>query len=266
VLPNYNKHEAVINARLQTMFKNGQRRLRTAIPPPANLVGRSPDDAIDMTYKRNVEAFLGAVKQNGFEEIEVGIGSVGEPPTKWTEWHENLYLQRWGLIMKLRPLLVASGLHYYTDLLNEGLPASNQPMLLRYTQRLWADYTKSFGKKDTIGFSIIATVSQDRYKQIPKVYGTNLPEVFDLHIYDNSYASFVNAHTRMKALGVSKIPWIIGEAFYNDSKQADDLSLAIRITQQQVLFLLEWPLTRAKQCDDVDVVPLAFDEYIKRGF
>ena len=93
-------------------------------------------------------------------------------------------MKRWRKILELRPLFIASGLHYYIDLLNEGIPASNQPMLLRYTQRLWSDYTKMFGKNDTVGFSIITTVAQDRFSQIRQVYGSVLPDVFDLHIFN----------------------------------------------------------------------------------
>jgi len=267
ILPDYDANREAINDRLATMFKNGQRRLRTAIPLPENLIGNTPGAALNPGYKKNIKGLLSAIKRNGFEEIEIGLGSVGDPPFKWSEWHEDWYVRRWSIIVELRPLLIASGLHYYVDLLNEGIPADNQPMLLRYTQRLWTDYTKSFGKKDTVGFSIITTIQQDRFTQIPLVYGNNPPEVFDLHIYDNPYQSFVNAHGRLKALGYTNIPWIIGEAYYNDQSEANDIARAIQETGQRVLFLLEWPLRRVNAaCDAVDVVPLDFGEYMKRGF
>jgi hypothetical protein len=249
------------------MFKNGQRKLRTAIPLPSNLLGHSADTEVDPGYKKNIQDFLTTVKHTGYDTIEVGFGSVGDPPFKWSDWHEDLYMERWRAIMELRPLFVTSGLHYYIDLLNEGIPASNQPMLLRYTQRLWSDYTRSFGKKDTVGFSIITAIAQDRFKQIPLVYDNNLPETFDLHIYENAYATFVNAHHRLKELNYFDIPWIIGETFYNDNLESYELARAIGATGQRVLFLLEWPLHRVNpSCSGVDVVPVDFGEYLKRGF
>ena len=53
---------------------------------------------------------------------------------------------------------------------------------LQYDHKLWENYTATFGKNDTIGFSIIPT--SDRIGQIPGVYKYNgYPIVLDLHIY-----------------------------------------------------------------------------------
>ena len=52
VLPGYIKNDEIINDRLHTMYQTGQRRLRTAIPLPSNLIGQAPDDALEPGYKR----------------------------------------------------------------------------------------------------------------------------------------------------------------------------------------------------------------------
>jgi hypothetical protein len=266
LLPNFEQNKDLINEHLQAMFKNGQRRLRTAIPLPGHPSVGTEGRILSSDLERNIVGLLAAIKNAGFQEIELVIGSVGAPPFSWDRWHENLYTTRWRYITELRPLLIASGLHYRIDLLNEGIPAGNQPMLKQYTQRLWLDYTRAFGKGDTIGFSVIAAPKQDRFAQMPQVYGQNPPNTFDLHVYDDPYGTVLNAHKRLSALGYSIIPWIIGESYYNDGEQADAIALAIQHTGQRVLFLLEWPLRKAKTCDDIDVVPFDFQAYIKRGF
>jgi hypothetical protein len=266
LLPDYEQHKDAINARLMAMYQNGQRRLRTAIPLPERPRVSTQGNILSDDLGRNVVELLAAIKQTGFQEVELVIGSVGPPPFKWDGWREDLYATRWRYITELRPLFIASGLHYRIDLLNEGIPADNQPMLLRYTQRLWLDYTKAFGKKDTVGFSIITAPRQDRFGQMPQVYGNNPPDVFDLHIYEDPYNTFLNAHERLTTLGYGNIPWIIGESYYNDGEEAADIARAIQETGQRVLFLLEWPLSKAKTCNDIDVVPLDFGNYIKLGF
>jgi hypothetical protein len=275
VIPNYDTQKALIDAQLQTMYRNGQRSIGLNLffmHGGKNVVLDSTGGDIAPKYKQNLAALLATIKKIGFENVLIkfapqGMNHPWNSGHEWPEWHEDMYQEHLSLIKNLHPIFVASGVHYMIDLLGEAIPASNQPMLLRYTRRLWADYTRAFGNQDTVGFSIIPKVRPDRIAQIPEVYGGNPPPVLDMHLYDDAYTNFVSAHERLKAEGYGDIPWIIAETYYNDPQNADELSRAVRRTGQKVLFLLQWPLTRANACREVDVpAPLEFDQYLNNGF
>ena len=272
VIRSYNQQKNIINRQLAGMYTNGQRRLRLPIffrdgNTTSGLLDSSGGD-LHPQDKANLAAFLAAVKQTGFEQVEIGFFPIGESsPATWKEWKEDTYQENWHLIQNLRPIFAASGLPYLIDLDNEATPASNQKILLQYTQHLWTDYTRAFGKQDTIGFSIIPNPQQDRFAQTAQIYGTNPPDALDLHFYENSYENIINAHNRLSLLGYGNIPWIIGEAYYNDAQEADEIAKAISQTHQKLLFITEWPLTREKTCHDVDVAPpTEFNQYAKHGF
>jgi hypothetical protein len=112
-------------------------------------------------------------------------------------------------------------------------------VLLQYARRLWSDYTSSFGKDKTVGFSVIGDLN--RIQQIPAVYQGNYPYLFDMHFYENAKQDFINAHNTLVSLGLTQ-GWIIGEAFYNDIQEARELEEAVQATGQTVFFVLQWPL------------------------
>jgi hypothetical protein len=266
IVGDYKKQKQVIDKQLAALHANGQRRLRVgyAVTPNTNKMNSSGTD-LDPGYKANLTSFLKSVKNAGFEEVEFMNGAAGESPHKWKEWQEDEYLRIWYKIAGERQALMQSGLHYLIDLFNEAIPASNQHILLQFSQRLWSDYVRMLGKKDTVGFSIIPDIKQNRFAQMRSIYGNNPPDVFDLHIYADSYDKFVNAHQQIAAQGYGNTPWIIGEALYNDAQEADELDQAIKATGQRVLWLTQWQKTRGSKCP-VNVVPLDFNNYRSRGF
>lgn len=266
--PSYDAHRDTIDAQLTAMYRNGQRRLRIGLPlDPDPAKGPFTRGPLIPEYRQSIVDFLEALRRTGFQEIEVAIGGGAPSPLAWKAWDEEAYKARWQRLVEIRSLLIASGLRYRLDLFNEGIPARNQPMLLRYAQRLWADYAGTFGVADTVGFSIITEIVPDRFAQIPAVYQGRLPPVFDLHIYDQPEAKVLNAHRRLAQLGLGDVPWIIGETFYNDRNEAASLASAIAATGQRVLYVLQWPLTSERRCRGIDVAfPARFDEYIAKGF
>ncbi|HLY46551.1 MAG TPA: hypothetical protein VKQ73_13295 [Stellaceae bacterium] len=267
--PSYDAHRDTIDAQLTAMYRDGQRRLRIGLPlDPDPAKGPFTRGPLIPEYRQSIVDFLKALRRTGFQEVEVVIGGGSPSPLAWKAWDEAAYKARWQRLVEIRNLLIASGLHYRLDLFNEGIPARNQPMLLlRYVQRLWADYVGAFGVADTVGFSIIPLIAQDRFAQIPAVYQGRLPPVFDLHIYDRPEATVLNAHRRLAQLGLGGVPWIIGETFYNDRDEATALASAIAATGQRVLFVMQWPLTSQRRCRGIDVAfPARFDEYIAKGF
>ena len=225
---------------------------------------------LSVQNRQNLANFLAAVKAAGFAEIEVAFFPSGpNSPANWTSYNETLYQENWNVIFNLHSIIAAAGIQYRIDLLNEGAPATNQPAMLQYDQHLWNDYNFVFGKNDTVGFSVIPETN--RLNNMPAVYGNSqygnhgTPYVYDMHFYDHSSTSFVNAYNIMSA----KFPpagWIVGEAYYNDASQASVLNQAVAQTGQTIFYLTQWPLTYNHQCSDVDVVPLDFSNYHANGF
>jgi hypothetical protein len=258
------------------MYANGQRRLRLVIFYGHGLnTGTTMDSSggnFAPRYRANLAALLAEIKSIGYAGVDFSFGAQGpnspwQGRGEWPQWREDMYEEHWHLIQNLRPIFVASGLPYHIDLLGEAIPTATQPMYLRYTRRMWAQYTQTYGKNDTVGFSIIPAIRPDRIAQMPEIFGSNPPPVFDLHMYHDAYSLFTSAHERLLRLGYGKIPWIIGETYYNDAEDAKEFVRAIRDTGQKVLYIYQWPLTRERRCRDVDVpAPLQFDEYIERGF
>lgn len=288
VILGYLEHKAEIDQQLSTMYANGQRRLRIGIefanddaPNRLHITNGdfAPEDAAQ------IAALLASIKGIGFEEVYVNIngGGANNNVRNWTEWSDAVYRENCSVISHAREITKASGLPYLLDLGGEYTPVLNgQEIRVQYCRRLWADYSTTFGTDDTVGFSIIAGISNDRYGHLRDIYGDNPPKAFDLHIYarrdetngnytESSYQRFMYAHKRIADVGYGNIPWIIGECFYNDGLEADQLAQAIKETQQRILFLLQFPHVRPPfpkppHYSDVDVVPLQFDQYITRGF
>jgi hypothetical protein len=288
VILGYLDHKAEIDQQLATMFANGQRRLRIGIEfadddSPNRLHLTNGNLAADDTSR--IAALLASIKQTGFEQVYVNINGSGQTHNvrDWKEWNEAAYREGLGVISQTREMLKASGLAYLIDLGGEYTPVLNgQEMRVQYCRRLWTDYVNVFGADDTVGFSIISNISNDRYGHLRDIYGETPPKAFDLHIYarrdegtghylEDSYQRFIHAHKRLAEVGYGDIPWIIGECYYNDGPEADQLAQAIHETRRRILFLLQFPHVRPPfpkppHYSDVDVVPLNFEQYISRGF
>lgn len=63
-------------------------------------------------HRNNLQGLLATAESIGFTELMVGFFPIGpNDPTQWTAWSEDLYQENWNLIVNLRPLISASGLH-----------------------------------------------------------------------------------------------------------------------------------------------------------
>ncbi|SEP53289.1 hypothetical protein [Amycolatopsis saalfeldensis] len=277
VVNSYDKAPEVIKAQLAQMYVAGQRRLRIPVfyqhGPDSGTVMDSTGGTLSAKNRKNLADLLAAVKAAGFQEIEVAFFPIGVAnPGDWTSWNEAQYQEDRSVIEAVRPIVRASGVPYLLDLLNEGMPMTGQTVPIDYAHRLWADYTAAHGKADTVGFSMTVWIA-DRARQIPAVYGGNVPTVFDIHLYGDvaggngdEYSQFVDARKELAGNGYNQ-GWIIGEGYYNDSEAADGIARAIHDTGQVVFYLTQWPLTRGHTCSDVDVAPpVAFDGYLAKGF
>jgi hypothetical protein len=277
VIYNYNTAKATIDAQLEEMYNNGQRRLRIPIffarGINSGTIMDSTGGNLAPQFQTNLANLLAAIKAAGFVELEVGFfAQGGNDPTQWSTFSSDFYQENWTLIQNLRPIIAGGGIPYHLDLMNEGIPPPGYAAFLEYSQRLWNDYVSAFGSNDTLGFSIIADAAH--VSQVSLVYGPSAfgnhgsPQLFDVHIYDNAANSFATAFTALTSQGYQEIGWIIGEAFYNDATEAMALRQEVSSTGQKVFYLTEWPVTADRSCSpDVNVAPPAdFSNYQTQGF
>jgi len=223
-------------------------------------------------FRQNLDNLLSAIHSVGFQELEISFHPQGaNDPTFWTTFSPDYYQENWSLIQNLHPIIAGARIPYHIDLTNEGIPPPWKTGWLQYSQQLWNDYVSRFGSSDTIGFSVSANVYQ--VSQVSVVYGASpfgnhgSPKLFDIHIYDDTGTNFLIAFNGLEAQGYQGVPWIIGEAYYNDEGEAVSLRKAASSTGQTVRYLTEWPLTSAQNCRDVDVAPPAtFSNYKAQKF
>lgn len=277
VVYNYDTATAIINSQLQQMFTNGQRRLRIPIyfarGIDSGTIMDSTGGNLAPRFQANLANLLAAIKATGFVEVEVSFHpQSNNNPIGWTNFSDDYFQENWALIQNLRPIIAAAGISYHLDLLNEGIPPPGYAALLQYDQMLWNDYVTTFGSSDTLGFSIIADSAH--VAQVSTVYGASAygnqgsPQLFDVHIYDETGSSFATAFSGLSSQGYQGVPWIIGEAFYNDAAEAAALRQEINSTGQTVLYLTQWPVTSDRSCSpDVNVAPPAdFSNYQAQHF
>ena len=277
VVYNYNTASTTIDSQLQQMYSNGQRRLRIPIYHARGINSGTIMDSTGGTlapqFLTNLTNLLAAIKAAGFLEIEVSFNpQSNNNPLVWTTFSGDNFQENWSVIQNLRSIVSAAGVPYHLDLMNEGIPPLSYPLLLQYDQMLWNDYVAKFGSKDTLGFSIIADSAH--LGQVSTVYGPSAygnqgsPQLFDVHIYDETGNSFATAFSSLTSQGYQGVPWIIGEAYYNDAAEAAAQRQEITSTGQQVLYLTQWPLTSNLTCNNqVNVAPPAdFSNYAAQKF
>jgi hypothetical protein len=267
---NYDIAKDTIDADLQSMFDGGQRRLRLFLWTLSSGDGYqgayivAPGGAVPQRFLDNLTNLLASIRRIGFEEIIFVFGPLGDNQPFGTSFPGQLYQDNWTVIQSVRPILLNAGIPYTIDLFNEGIPDPEQTQLIAYTQLLWKDYTAAFGSGDTLGFSIIAN-NPSRLPQIPLVYGSNPPSVFDLHIYENPGATFTTALATLAQLGYRSVDWILGEVFYDDPISAEEFRTAMTSQGRPIRFLVQWP-----SLDDGNrtyvAPPLFFTAYAIRGY
>jgi len=275
VIPNYDTAAAEIDHQLEAMYRNGQRRLRIPIYHGRGIGGGTVLDSkggeLTTRGRQNLRDLLAKIRSAGFVEILVTFVPTGaNDPARWTAFQQDYYDENWALIRSLRPLIAAAGIPYRIDLWNEGSPHPRQRAALEYCQRLWNQYGSEYGTDDTVGFSIIPDPA--RLELVASVYGDTPfgnhgdPPAFDLHFYASAQSRFEKALEILNTAG-RRQPWILGEAYCNDSAEAQALRQEIDSTGKRVLFLLQWPLEASSSCRDVSIAPpVDFGEYIARGF
>jgi len=295
-----------IDSELRTMYANGQRRLKI---PLLFYHGSTDGVAVDSTGgmmsdhdTQNLLHLLQLIRSIGYEQVQIeflpewwndpewwvspgaynspGFGNcnsvvVGEDGVELASMKNDWYGENWSFVSNTRQTFLVAGMKYVVSPMGEGM----DPRFLAYVRRLWIDYTATFGKDDTIGYSVVPTAAN--IALIPQVYSGNLPTLMDLHIYDNNtygnqcdittpgsctYAAYVAADQALAKAGYTG-PVIVGEVFYNDSATAQALVRARATTGRAISWVTQWPLTRTFQAgQNEDVIPADFSGYMMAGF
>ena len=116
VVNSFHKAPGTIADQLQTMYDNGQRRLRIPLfhrrgPESGTLLDSTGGDLSEQN-RQNLTDLLAAIKQTGFEEIQVSfIPSGGNTPFEWPELIPDLYDENVSIVRNLRPINADAGLH-----------------------------------------------------------------------------------------------------------------------------------------------------------
>ncbi|MEA2471024.1 MAG: hypothetical protein QOE38_2023, partial [Thermoleophilaceae bacterium] len=214
VIPNFHlpSAHAQILSELSQMFQSGQRRLRIGIffghGFDTGTVMDSGGGHLSVQNRRNLGRLLAAIRTAGFVRVEIAFHPQGPNwAGDWTAWNERLFEENWKLVRNLRPIIRAARLPYRLDLANEAIPGPHQPLLLRYSRELWAKYTRAYGRKDTVGFSVIGDAGH--VARMREVYRRTLPPVFDMHFYGDEHHLFLIADSTAKRLRLAQ-PWIVG--------------------------------------------------------
>ncbi len=291
VLKNYHTKKAIIDQQLADMRAAGQARLRIPIYHMrgghwnGTILNSSGGD-LSSQMRTNLTNLLAAIKQAGFSEIEVGFFPQGDnyPPgwnrnSSWTSWHESYFQENWNLIYRLQPIIANAGILYRIDLMNEGSAPSSylgpnipyHPTWSEYARKLWINYNLRFSKSTTLGFSIPVKTHDiaARVNHLNYIYSSNLPYLYDLHLYDNVLQGFLAADSEFDAIGLANPGWIIGETWYNDATAANDIKIGMNpwLGNRTVHYVTQWPLERNASCSNVSVAPpLQFQNYILEGF
>lgn len=290
IVANYHKRGVrnTVRQQLATMFANGQRRLRVPIYHATDLstgtVLRSTGGNLPQQARENLSSFLADIKAAGFHEILVGFFPISQSsPKNWYRefgsgntsvktpfYNSSVMQENWNLIKNIRPIIISADIDYKIDLRNEGAAASTQPIDRQYASDIWSLYNSSFGKNDTVGFSVATgsiaehsnpdssvrgNLAVDRYMAMSEVYaesGYGAPLVWDFHAYDFLDRKISRVDAAMTAVG-DNTDIIIGETFYQDS---NTLSAIQNLnTNRDILAVYAWPVTTGRGCDGhVDIV------------
>lgn len=310
VLANYHRPgvRTTVRGQLQAMHDAGQRRIATGIvhlrAPAAQVVdGRFGGTLIDSTggdlhpqIRSNLIQFLADIRSAGFVELLFRYFPQGDnTPYYWSSFSEDLFEENWQLIRNVEPLLQASGIHYRTDLMVEGMPRARFWQALGqyyvddespdrqawsdYARRLWRNYVAEFGHGNTVGFSFVSDAdsvrTKARVRHAKYVYkladgSMRYPPVFAMDIYGGAGTSertmFERHHYAMNDIGLTA-GWIIAESYFDDGAAADGLLAAMASTGRRVYYFTQWAIDRHLNACGVNVAPPSgYEAWLRRGF
>lgn len=200
--------------------------------------------------QQNLISILQDIKKQGFRHVMVRFGNYD--PSNWTSWQEAEYQKAWNFIVNARKTIYAQLQGSVTtpifDLDLEAM-GDTRGQVEAYVQRLWSDYTYTYGNNDTVGFSTIGDATH--VSAVASWYGSIKPKMYALDIYGDVGQGLVAS---AQALGseASK-PIIIMETYDNDATTASELQSTLsQHPTLNVIALMQWQQTRQPPCSGCD--------------
>jgi hypothetical protein len=202
--------------------------------------------------QQNLRDLLTQIRALGFRYVVVRF--MNYSPGVNNAFDETNYQAAWNMIVKARSLVysqLAGGMTKpLFDLDGEG-PGSPDTVRKQYDQRLWSDYTYTFGNDDTVGFSIIA----DDYHLTNGLpwFGSIKPKIYAFDIYGDVGAGLLKAWS---ALGAEQgKPILLMETYYNDAQTASQIQSTLAAHPGiHLMGILQWETTRETPCDGCSTV------------
>jgi len=198
------------------------------------------------TQQANLIAILNQVKAAGFRTVIIRFANYD---AGGTTWQEVKYQYAWNLIAQTHRLVAQQMQGSLTKVLYDlGCEALGAPNMQTYVQRLWSDYTYTFGSDDTVGFSTIA----DAYHLAGlSWYGQLKPKIYAFDIYGDVGAGLLQSWQALGSEGGK--PIMLMETYQNDALTESQLQTALQAHPQiNLVAVNQWPTTRDTPCSGCD--------------
>jgi hypothetical protein len=284
---------SIINGQLSTMVLNGQKNLslpiffaesgrfaanpnnqcptRGGTPGKGGTMRPLSDGSIPPNCLAALRSIISAAYSAGFNSVRVRFVPLGpNDPYTWTQFNSTVAAHNWRFIETVHAGLSGLRLGRY-DVGNEEIAGSNFPIVLQYATYIWGQYTDAYGVSDTVGFSIpCGDTCAANISSFSTVYDSNLPAVFDFHIYGNDCPGIVNTVNQtlpvdqiykiilnaLRSRGWTSQGWIIGETCYNDPEVAKRFLKARQQAGNLLDSIEQWPPI------NLTSVPLEYANYL----
>jgi len=216
VIAVYDVAKAAIDAKLQSLYAAGQRKISLVLwhfynqytygPPQTTYLNTFcevvvANSVLTSKHQANLSALIATIKTIGFTQINFRFAPVDiSDPRSWSSWDETQFQSNWNLIWQTRQLIYQSlnsvpganpRVLYDLGLELGGLWAVPQPysgvnpqVVRQYMIYLWSNYTYCYGNSDTIGFSIVPNFSGQISAQISAYDSTgSRPNAYGFDLY-----------------------------------------------------------------------------------
>ncbi len=206
---------------------------------------------LPVQMESNLRSLMNLIIENEFNEVQIRIGYQWlSDPVEWEEWHEDRYQSSFSFVQHVREILeqesIGSNIKKVYDL---GLKRGGRDVRqnLTYIDRFWQEYSEIYGSDDTYGFSL-KTSAEDLRRQW-EIYENSghIPDVIALNLYGENpgeiEANLNDIYDEMKKLGISEIPVLIQETYYDSASTLVEIN-NMKKKGMRFKSIMQWPLTR----------------------
>lgn len=259
VIPHYDRNPQLVQQQITAMCDAGQKKITLILwfhnEGYDNWRVNASTGKMSPLMEDNLKQVLLLIKNQKnhsmepcFNELHFRFANAGAAvnPNNWTVWNETQYLQNKSFIWYTRNIvkneLADASIQLLFDLGLELGGVSNA-QTKAYTTRLWSDYTKSFGKSDTYGFSSIG----NKFLSLIAVYDSVgvRPDWYAVDVYDSIDTILKTMLSDMKTKNEQAKPVIIQETYFNHSTAFSQIKSA-QSAGMNIYTIMQWQLEQGK--------------------